>query len=103
MNLWRRQLRIGMRQLSGGVSLYRHKLYINKPPASTHPSGMHWSTGVWNTLRIANLAGGAFGFFYCLCSFDICTLPSLCPPVTYARYIANCVGVNAAIYIRAVC
>ena len=93
---------IWMRQLSGGVSLYRHKLYIIKPPAAT-PLRYSLVHRGWNTLRIANLAGGAFGFFYCLCSFDICTLPSLCPPVTYARYIANCVGVNAAIYIRAVC
>ena len=62
--------------------------------------------GLLKSLKLGplnRLAGGAFGFFYCLCSFDICTLPSLCPPVTYARYIANCVGVNAAIYIRAVC
>ena len=55
-----------------------------------------------NPLGIANLAGGDFGFFYCLCSFDRGTLPVQCPPTAYARFITSCVGVNAAICIRAV-
>ena len=55
-----------------------------------------------NPLGIANLAGGDFGFFYCLCSFDSCTLATQGSPTAYARFITSCAGVNAAIYIRAV-
>lgn len=55
-----------------------------------------------NPLGIANLAGRDFGFFYCLCSFDSCTLATQGSPTAYARFITSCAGVNAAIYIRAV-
>ena len=55
-----------------------------------------------NPLGIANLAGRDFGFFYCLCSFDSCTLATQGSPTAYARLITSCAGVNAAIYIRAV-
>ena len=55
-----------------------------------------------NPLGIANLAGRDFGFFYCLCSFDSCTLTTQGSPTAYARFITSCAGVNAAIYIRAV-
>lgn len=49
-----------------------------------------------NTLGIANLAGRDFGFFYCLCSFDSCTLATQGSPTAYARFITSCAGVNAA-------
>ena len=55
-----------------------------------------------NPLGITNLAGRDFGFFYCLCSFDSCTLATQGSPTAYARLITSCAGVNAAIYIRAV-
>ena len=54
-----------------------------------------------NPLGIANLSGRDFGFFYCLCSFDSCTLATQGSPTAYARFITSCAGVNAAIYIRA--
>ena len=55
-----------------------------------------------NPLGIANLSGRDFGFFYCLCSFDSCTLATQGSPTAYARLITSCAGVNAAIYIRSV-
>ena len=51
-----------------------------------------------NPLEIANLAGRDFGFFYCLCSFDSCTLATQGSPTAYARFITSCAGVNAAMY-----
>ena len=55
-----------------------------------------------NTLRIANLAGGAFGFFYCLCSFDICTRRLYVSAYGLRLNMTSCVGVNVAIYISSV-
>ena len=51
-----------------------------------------------NPLGIANLASRDFGFFYCLCSFDSCTLATQGSPTAYARFITSCAGVLMRAY-----